>query len=149
MILVSVRQPTVVHDGQFAVNLAPVVDRHRPFLRGFKRGKIKRLQQRRVAGKYAALAVQPTIRGVQAFNGVGGINYCTHVLGEFEYRADSVPVVVPALHGPGIFLLPFLRDFIQRFPAFLLGRSVVDRFQVIGECLPVLVRHIEKIENYP
>lgn len=72
MILVSVRQPTIVHNGQFAVNLTPVVDRHCPFLRSFKRGKIKRLQQRRIAGKHAALAVQPTVRGVQAFNGIGG-----------------------------------------------------------------------------
>ena len=142
MILVSVRQPTVVHDGQFAVNLTPVVDRHCPFLRSFKRGKIKCLQQGRVAGKHAALAVQPTVRGIQAFNGIGGVDHRPHILGELEDRADSVPVVVPALHGSGVFLLPFFRDFIQRFPAFLLGRCVVDRFQVIGECLPVLVRHI-------
>ena len=139
MILVLVRQPTVVHDSQFAVNLTPIVDRHRPFLRGFKCGKIQRLQQRRVAGEYAALTVQPTGRGIQAFNGVGGVDHCPHILGEFEDRADSVPVVVPALHGPGIFLLPFLRDFVQRFPAFLLGRCVVNGFQVVGKCLPVFV----------
>ena len=82
MILVSIRQPAVVHDGQFAVNLPPAVDWHRPFPCGFKRGKIKRLQQRRVAGKHAALAVQPTVRGIQAFNGIGGVDHCPHILGK-------------------------------------------------------------------
>ena len=95
MILVSVRQPTVVHDGQFAVNLTPVVERHCPFLCGFKRGKIQSLQQRHVAGEYAALAVQPTVCGIQAFNGIGGVDYRPHILGKFEDRADGIPVVIP------------------------------------------------------
>ena len=104
-----------------SVNLALVVDRQRPFLCGFKRGQIQRLQKRCVAGKYAALAVQPTARQIQSFNGIGGIDYRPHFIGECEDGADSVPVVVPALHGSGVFLLPFLRDIIQRFSAFLLS----------------------------
>ena len=40
--VVSVRQSAIVHDGQFAVNPAPVTNRHRPFLRGLKRRQIER-----------------------------------------------------------------------------------------------------------
>ena len=82
------------------------------------------------------------IRCVQALNGVGGVDHHPHILGELEDRADSVPVVIPTPHGPGILLFPFLRDLIQRFPACLLGWRIVNGFQIIGECFPVFIRHI-------
>ena len=142
MILVSVGQPTIVHDGQFAVNLTPVVDRHRPFLCGFKRGQIERLQQRRVAGKYTALAVQSTVRGIQAFNGIGGIDDRPHITEKLEDRTDHSPIVILTLHGAGILLLPNCRDFIQCFSSFRFGWCIVDRFQIFGKRLSVLVRYI-------
>ena len=76
----------------------------RPFLRGFKRGKIQRLQQRRIAWEYAALAVQPTVRGVQAFNGIGGVDYHPHILGKLEDSCNNLWMMFrfPSVIGPGL-----------------------------------------------
>ena len=129
----SIRQPAVVHDRQFTVYLAPVSDRHRPLLGGLESREVERFQKCGIAGKYTALAVQPPVGGVQTLDGVGGIDNRPNVGGKLEDRADGVPVVIPALHGPRILLAPGCSDFIQRRTAFLLRRCVVNRFEVIGE----------------
>ena len=57
----SIRQPAVVHDRQFAVYLAPVPDRHRPLFGCLESQEVESLEQCGIAGKYAALAVQPPV----------------------------------------------------------------------------------------
>ena len=80
----SIRQPAVVHDRQFAVYLAPVPDRHRPLFGGLESREVERFQQRGITGKYAALAVQPPVSGIQALDSVGGVDDRPNVSGELE-----------------------------------------------------------------
>ena len=56
---------SLVHDAQFPIDLPPVPDRHRLFLRRLERSQIQRFQQCCIAGKYAPLAVQLPIGGIQ------------------------------------------------------------------------------------
>ena len=63
-------------------------------------------------------------------------------LGKLEHGADAVPVVAPAVHAAGIFGLPSGPDLVQASQGGLFVRGVVDRLQVVGEGLFVLVRHI-------
>ena len=66
-----IRQPDVVHDRQFAVYLAPVSDRHRPLFGSLESREVERLEQRGIAWKYTALAVQPPVGGIQALDCIG------------------------------------------------------------------------------
>ena len=74
----SIRHPPFVHDGQFSVYLSPVPDRHTPFFRCFKGGKVQCLQKGLIAWENASLAVQLVVRGVQALDRVRRVDNCPH-----------------------------------------------------------------------
>ena len=117
-------QSAIVHNGQFTVNFSPVLNRHRPLFRGFKCGQVKCFQKSGIARENAPLTIQLPVSGVQALNRVRSVDHFAYIRRELKDRANDIPVVIPALHGAGIFLLPFLCDFVQCFPAFLLGWSI-------------------------
>lgn len=101
------RQPSLVHNAQFPINLPPVTDRHRPLFRGFKGGQIQGFEQRSIAWKYTPLAVHLPVSGVQALNGIGSINDLAYFSGKLEDWGNGVPVLPPAFHGVRILLTPF------------------------------------------
>ena len=49
------RQSAIIHNGQFAINFAPVLNRHGPLFRGFECGQIKRLQKSGIADTMSSL----------------------------------------------------------------------------------------------
>ena len=68
------RKPSLIHDTKLSIYLSQVADGIRPFLGGFKCCKVQRFKQCRVAWKHASLTVKPSVRGVQALNGIGCVN---------------------------------------------------------------------------
>lgn len=100
-------QPSLVHDTQFPINLTPVTDRHRPLFRGLKGGQIQGFEQCSIAWKYASLSIQLPVSGIQALNGIGGINDLAYFGGKLENRGNGVPVLPPVFHGVRILLTPF------------------------------------------
>ena len=84
------RQSAIVHNGQFTVNLAPVLNRHRPLFRGFECRQIKRFQKGGIAWENAALTIQFPVSGVQALNRVRGVDHFANVRRELKDRADDI-----------------------------------------------------------
>ena len=106
------RQPSLVHNAQFPINLPPVTDRHSPFFRGLKSGQIRGLEQCCIAWKYTPLAVQLPVSGVQALNGIGSINDLAYISGKLVDWGNSIPVLPPTFHGIRILLTPFFCDML-------------------------------------
>ena len=86
------RNPVRIHDAEFADNPAPVLDWHGPFPGYFSASKIKGLHKSHRAWEHAPLAVDPAVRWVQAFYGIGCINDPSDNKGELEYRSNRIPV---------------------------------------------------------
>lgn len=106
-----IRHPVRIHDAEFAVDSAPVFDRHRPFFGAEIRGKIKSLQQCRRRRKNTSLTVEPLVAAVQAFDGICGVNDFSDLCRKLEDRYYGVPVRRPALHGIRILVFPFCGNF--------------------------------------
>ena len=94
------------------------------------------------------MLVQTAIAAVQAFNGIGGINYLSDLCRKFEYRRYYVPILVPTLHGIGIILLPLLCYTVELFKSSFLGGCMVDCFQIISKLLLVLFTNIFEGVSY-
>mgnify|MGYP006900618202 CR=1 FL=1 len=135
-------QPAGIHNGQFRVDLPPVSNGQGPFFRQFPGCQVERLSEAHGVGEDRAPTVQPPESAVQALDRVGRIHDPPSGLRKLEHRADAVPVVRPAVHAAGISGLPGCPNLIQTTQSGLLVRCVVDRLQVIGEGLLVLVRHV-------
>ena len=93
-------------------------------------------------GEDRAAAVQPAEAAVQALYGVGRVHDLLGGLGELEHGADAVPIVAPAVHAAGIFGLPGGPNLVQAGQGGLFVRGVIDRLQVVGKGLLILVRHV-------
>ena len=79
---------------------------------------------------------------IQTLDRVRRVNDGSHICGKLEDRSDDIPVAFPAFHGVRIFLRPLLCDPVPvGVPLFLVG-SMIDRFEVIGEGLAVLVCNV-------
>ena len=138
-----------VHDGQLTVDLAPISQGQRPLFRQFEGGRVQGLEQGVAAGEDAPGAIQAAVTVVQALNGVGGIDDLLDGGRELEHGADHVPVVLPAAHAAGILLLPDLGNGQHPGAALFLVRGVIDGFEVGGERLLVLVRHVpERVAHH-
>ena len=135
-------QPAGVHDVQLRIDLPPISNGHGPFFRQLPGRQIERLEQAHGVGKDRAATVQPAEAAVQALYGVGGVHDLPGGLGELEHGADAVPVVAPAVHAARIFGLPGGPYLVQAGQGGLFVRGMVDRLQVIGEGLLILVRHV-------
>ena len=135
-------QPAGIHDVQLRIDLPPVANRHGPFFRQLPGRQIQRLGEDHGVGEDRPATVQPAEAAVQTLYGVGGMHDLPGGLGELEHGADAVPVVAPAVHAAEIFGLPSGPALVQASQRGLLIRGVVDRLQVIGEGLLVLVCHI-------
>ena len=135
-------QPAGEHDVQFRIDLSPVSNGHGPFFRQLPGRQVERLGQGHGVGKDRAATVQPAESAVQALYGVGRVHDLPGSLGELEHGADAVPVVAPAVHAAGILGLPDGPNLVQTGQGSLFVRGMVDRLQVVGKRLLVLVRHV-------
>ena len=75
---------------------------------------------------------QPPVHG---FDGVGGVDDLSDLLGEGEERAHVVPVSAPLLADRGILFVPALGEAIQRGLGLLQRSGLVDRPEVLATCL--------------
>ena len=112
------------------------------FFRQLPGGQVERLEQAHGVGKDRAPTVQPAEAAVQTLYSIGRVHDLPGGLGELEHGADTVPVVAPAVHAAGIFGLPSGPDLVQTGQGGLFVRSVVERLQVVGEGLLILICHI-------
>ena len=135
-------QSAGIHDIQLRVDLPPISNGHGPFFRQLPCRQIERLGQSHSVGKDHATTVQAAEPAVQALDGVGGIHDLPRGLGELEHRTDAVPIIAPAGHTAGEFGLPGGSNLVQASQRGLLVRRVIDRLQVVGERLFVLIRHV-------
>ena len=104
-------KPSLIHNTQFAIDLTPVPNGGSPSFRGFKCSQITGFQQRCIAWKYASLAVQLSIGGIQRFDRIGCVNDLPDFWGKLENRTDGIPVLLPASHRIRIFHRPFSLTF--------------------------------------
>ena len=69
-----VGQTAFVHYAHFSVSLPPVVNRLRPFFCCLKSCKVQCFEQSLVAWEHATLTVELAVTGVQAFDGIRGVD---------------------------------------------------------------------------
>lgn len=120
------RKPPLVHDAQFSIYLPPVPDCGCPLFGCFKRSQIQGFQQRCITRKYASLAVELSIGGIERFYGIGRIDHFSHAFGKLENRRNRIPVIFPAFHRVRIFRTPFLTHSLKKCQGFFLVRCLIN-----------------------
>lgn len=116
-----------IHDRQLSADLAPVLDRHRPFLRRFKCCQIQGFQERLRAREDTSLTIQLPQRRIQGFDRVCGIEGCPGLFRELKNRGDRIPIIVSPLHRIWVLPFPFLRYTVHLLQRCLFVRSRINR----------------------
>ncbi len=140
--LLLFRHATFIHDGHFSVCLSPVTDRHRPFFSCLECSQIKSFQQCLIAWKYAALAVQLTVSGIEAFDRVRRINDRSDICRKLEDWSNGIPVCAPGFHSSRIFLSPFFFDRIPDFRSSIGIRSMINFLKIRSKRLTIFICYI-------
>ena len=88
------------------------------------------------------MAVELPISGIQAFNGIGGVNDLPDIRGKLENRGDGIPVRHPPLHRTRVFCRLFFGHAFKVLQSFLLIRRIIYGFKISCERLPFFLRYI-------
>ena len=102
------RQPSLVHNAQFPINLPPVTDWHGPFFRGLKSGQIQGAMLYRLEIHSFGGSASGKRRSDSQWHWL--LNDLSYFSGKLEDWENSISVLPPALHGIRILPAPFICD---------------------------------------
>ena len=128
-----------IKDNHLVQYLIPVPVTLRPFFDHVSTGKIEHFFQCSVAGKYTFCFRHLSVLAVEPLYDIRGIHDAPDIIGELEEGADVFPVVFPVADRIGIFLSPFLFDFLKLREGRRLIGGIVYGLEIGGKLLQVTV----------
>ena len=132
MIAQAVTEP----DNKAAHRQPPVLDRHTPFFRRILDRQINNLTRRVIRREHFAFLDGGTDHAVQQFDSIGDGDGDVDGFADIgwinEERIEIFPARTPAFADLRLFIVPYVRELIQRHQCRFLCRSLRHRFQPAG-----------------